>query len=110
MTMVFIGVGTAYKSITLAFRCLKGLRRANWSGLMSVMFPIPLQVYEVHWTRPDGSPIQHREYGQPVQGELAFDPFALMDEQEDSASTTVRIKPSPMYDNDKPANWEVDQV
>lgn len=92
--MLFIGLGVIYNSLMLAFRCLKGLRQSNWANLMSVMFPIPLTVYSVEWTRPDKEPIQHRKRGEPVQGELAFDPFALMDEQTDSARTTVNLVPT----------------
>lgn len=108
--LLFIGVIVAYKSLTLAFRCLKGLRRSNWANLMSVLFPIPLTVYEVSWTRPDGSPIQHRVEGQPVQGELAFDAFALMDEQIDSHRTTVNLVPVSTKPNYEPMNWSVNEV
>merc|ERR550525_586546 len=58
------------------------------------MFAVPITVYDVYWKRPNGRPIQHRENGDPVQGELAFDPFALMDEQPDSALTTLTLKPT----------------
>lgn len=78
----------------LAFRCLKGLRRSNWASLLSVKFSVPLNAYPTEWTTPDGGPIAHREEGQPVQGELAFDPFALMDEQPDSAVTRVKLLPT----------------
>jgi hypothetical protein len=60
---------------------------------MTVTFAVPLNAYAVEWTQPDGQPIQHRKEGEPVQGELAFDPFALMDEQPDSAHTVVNLRP-----------------
>lgn len=110
VNLMCIGVVTAYKSFTLAFRCLKGLRRSNWSGLMSVLFPVPLTVYEVYWTRPDGSAITFRKDCEPVQGELAFDPFALLDEQEDSGKTTVHFIPHPILPQDEPAHWDEDNV
>lgn len=108
--LMIIGITVAYKSLTLSFRCLKGLRRSNWASLMSVLFPIPATVYEVLWTRPDGSPIQHRVEGVPVQGELAFDPFALMDEQIDSGRTTVNLVPVSIKPSFEPMNWSVAEV
>lgn len=110
LVLTLVGVGSAYKSFTLAFRCLKGLRRQNWAGLMSVLYPIPLNVYEVDWKRPDGSQIQHREDGNPVQAELAFDPFALMDEQLDSAYTTVNLVPTTIDPRFEQSLWSVDDV
>mmetsp|Transcript_48223 Transcript_48223/g.149126 ORF Transcript_48223/g.149126 Transcript_48223/m.149126 type:complete len:469 (+) Transcript_48223:86-1492(+) len=95
LQVLVIGVTVAFKSFYMAFRCLKGLRRTNWASLLTVMFTIPLAVYPVTWTQPDGSAIQHRKDGEPVQGELAFDPFALMDEQPESADMTVQLKPIP---------------
>eukprot|EP00929_Paragymnodinium_shiwhaense_P031788 TRINITY_DN17739_c0_g1_i2.p1 TRINITY_DN17739_c0_g1~~TRINITY_DN17739_c0_g1_i2.p1 ORF type:complete len:499 (+),score=52.99 TRINITY_DN17739_c0_g1_i2:123-1619(+) len=91
--LLVLGILVMYKAVILGFRCLKGLRRANWANLLSVLFPIPLVVYPVQWTKPDGSPIQHRVAGQPVQGELAFDPFALMDEQLESGRSTLKMFP-----------------
>mmetsp|Transcript_95997 Transcript_95997/g.200531 ORF Transcript_95997/g.200531 Transcript_95997/m.200531 type:complete len:589 (-) Transcript_95997:107-1873(-) len=108
--LLFLGVVVAYKSFNLAFRCLKGLRRSNWANLMSVMFPIPLTAYEVKWTRPDGSPIQHRVPGQPVQAEMAFDAFALMDEQIDSHRTTVSLIPSAISPSFEPMFWSTTDV
>jgi len=90
------GVAAAYKAVILAFRCLKGLRRSNWASLLSVMFPIPMAVYDVEWTQPDGNPIQYRQKGEPVQAEPAFDPFALMDEQPESGTTTASLAPVPI--------------
>jgi len=90
----FIGASVVWKAFIIGFRCLKGLRRSNWANLLTVMFPVPLNVYPVEWTQPDGRPIQHRTEDDPVQGELAFDPFALMDEQPSSAETILVLKPS----------------
>mmetsp|Transcript_41319 Transcript_41319/g.95682 ORF Transcript_41319/g.95682 Transcript_41319/m.95682 type:complete len:485 (+) Transcript_41319:46-1500(+) len=97
--VLLMAVIIAYKSIMLGLRCLKGLRRSNWANLMTVMFAIPMTVYPAEWTRPDGTPIDRREPGQSVQGEPAFDPFAMMDEQHDSAHMTVELKPTRTVDS-----------
>mmetsp|Transcript_71771 Transcript_71771/g.201424 ORF Transcript_71771/g.201424 Transcript_71771/m.201424 type:complete len:588 (-) Transcript_71771:73-1836(-) len=109
-TLLLVGIVVAYKAFTLAFRCLKGLRRSNWASLMSVLFPVPLTVYEVMWTTPSGDPIQYRKEGDPVQGELAFDPFALMDEQPESGATTLTLVPTPIDPENEPATWTVEDV
>lgn len=88
-----IGLVTTLKAAFLAFRCLKGLRRSQWANLLSVTFPVPLTVYEVNWQQADGKPIRFRSEEMPVQGEVAFDPFAMMDEQPDSKFTTVHLRP-----------------
>lgn len=98
-----IGVLAAIKSFVLAFRCLKGLRRSSWANLMSVTFTVPVNAYSVEWTRPDGRPIKNRFEGQSVQSELAFDPFALMDEQPESANSHVTLKPTSVM------SWEFDE-
>lgn len=100
--LIGIGLLAAIKSFVMAFRCLKGLRRSNWANLMSVTFPVPVSAYSVEWATADGKPIKGRMEGQPVQSELAFDPFALMDEQPDSGNTHLTLKPSPVM------TWEVD--
>uniref|UniRef100_A0A7S2QQL6 SAM domain-containing protein n=1 Tax=Zooxanthella nutricula TaxID=1333877 RepID=A0A7S2QQL6_9DINO len=109
-TLLLIGAAVAYKSSILAFRCLKGLRRSNWANLLSILFPIPLTAYEVAWTRPDGQPIQRRKTGEPVQGEPAFDPFALMDEQPNSQRTTVAFMPVAIEPEYEPSNWAAEDV
>jgi len=101
LQVLFIGLSVTFKAFMFAFRCLKGLRRTNWASLLTVMFPVPLAVYPVRWTQPDGSPIMHRAEDEPVQGELAFDPFALMDEQPESAHTTLKLMPEPMNEEDR---------
>jgi len=90
-----IGVGTALKSLFVALRCLKGLRRSQWANLLSVVFPVPLTVYTVDWRQPDGKPIKFRDETMKVQEEVAFDPFAMMDEQLDSAFSTINLAPEP---------------
>lgn len=92
--LLMIGVLAAIKASVLAFRTLKGLRRSNWANLMSVTFAVPVNAYSVEWKHPDGSCIKNREAGDPVQSELAFDPFALMDEQPESANMHVTLRPS----------------
>merc|ERR1712232_922789 len=93
-----IGVLSLVKSLFVAFRCLKGLRRSNWASLLSVMFPIPVNAYSVEWTTPKGLPIRHRKQDEPIQSELAFDPFALMDEQPESKSTQVSLRPEFVFE------------
>jgi hypothetical protein len=96
VNLLIIGLLTTLKSFFIAFRCLKGLRRSQWANLLSVTFAIPLTVYPVVWRRSDGKPIDFRSEDMPEpQGEVAFDPFAMMDEQLDSASTTVQLRPVP---------------
>lgn len=96
MQILFIGFIMTFQSLMLGFRCLKGLRRNNWANLMSVTFAVPLTLYAVEWTQPDGRPIRFRKESEPVQGEPAFDPFAMMDEQPESKWTTVCLKPVPL--------------
>jgi len=107
LQVLFIGVSVTFKAFMIAFRCLKGLRRTNWASLLTVMFPVPLAVYPVRWTQPDGSPIMHRQEDEPVQGELAFDPFALMDEQPESAHTTVKLVPTVRDEEELAAEQEL---
>lgn len=95
-SIVSIGVATAFQGITLCMRTFKGLRRREWGCLLTVLYPVPVAVFPVHWTQPDGQPIQFRSDGEPVQGEPAFDPFALMDEQPMSHQLTVKLEPTPM--------------
>jgi len=61
---------------------------------MSVTFAVPVNAYAVEWKQPDGLPIRFREAGEPVQSELAFDPFAMMDEQPESANSHVTLRPT----------------
>jgi len=96
MNLAIVGIGTALKSIFLALRCLKGLRRSQWANLLSVVFPVPLTVYTVDWRQSNGQPIKFRTEHLAVQEEVAFDPFAMMDEQLDSAFTTVNLQPDPV--------------
>lgn len=98
-SLLVAGVTVTVKSLLVIMRTLKGLRRAQWANLMSVLFTIPLTVYAVEWRQPDGKPIQNRTDEMPdVQAEVAFDPFALMDEQPDSANNTCHLRPTPAYE------------
>jgi len=107
--LCIIGVLTIIKSFFLGFRCLKGLRRSQWANLLSVLFPVPLTVYSVDWRQPTGQPIKYRTEGVPVQAEVAFDPFAMMDEQLDSHITTVHLRPEPVhrYQHTASGGWKV---
>lgn len=95
--LTIIGVGTSIRSIFVAVRCLKGLRRSQWANLLSVLFPVPVTVYTVDWKQKNGQPIRFRTEDIAVQEEVAFDPFAMMDEQLDSAYTTVHLRPEPVH-------------
>lgn len=98
-----IGLLATIKAFIIGFRCLKGLRRSNWANLLTVTFTVPVNAYSVEWTQSDGGPIKNRTEGQPVQSELAFDPFALMDEQPESGNSHVTLKPSTVH------AWEMDE-
>jgi len=95
--LAVIGMATTMKSLFVAFRCLKGLRRSQWANLLSVVFPVPMTVYSVDWRQPDGQPIKHRVEGMAVQEEVAFDPFAMMDEQPDGDFTTLNLAPTRVH-------------
>jgi len=97
MNLTIVGVATTLKSLFVAFRCLKGLRRSQWANLLSVLFPVPMTIYSVTWRQSDGQPIRFRSEGMAVQEEVAFDPFAMMDEQPDSAFTTLHLRPEPVH-------------
>ncbi|CAE7558129.1 rnz [Symbiodinium necroappetens] len=107
VNLAVIGLVTTVKSAFLAFRCLKGLRRSQWANLLSVTFPVPLTVYTVDWQQADGQPIRFRTKEMPVQGEVAFDPFAMMDEQPDSAYTTVHLRPERVHRFEKSEHGEL---
>lgn len=97
VNLTIIGAITSLKSIFVAFRCLKGLRRTQWANLLSVLFPVPVTIYSVDWKQANGQPIKYRTEDISVQEEIAFDPFAMMDEQLDSAFTTVHLRPEPVH-------------
>lgn len=106
--LLVVSFGATIACLIRAWGCLKGLRNSNWATLMTVKFPVPLNVYPVVWTREDnngeyidGDPILHRDKFTPVQGEVAFDPFALMDEQVDCATTWCNIRPSKVGTREK---------
>jgi len=86
-TVLFVGMGT---------RTLKGLRCSIWANLITCSFSVPITVYPVQWKNKDEF-IKNRDsqadFFQPVQGEPAFDPFALLDEQPNSYETTITIEP-----------------
>eukprot|EP00930_Biecheleria_cincta_P027383 TRINITY_DN19247_c0_g1_i1.p1 TRINITY_DN19247_c0_g1~~TRINITY_DN19247_c0_g1_i1.p1 ORF type:complete len:649 (+),score=95.41 TRINITY_DN19247_c0_g1_i1:35-1981(+) len=105
VSLLFIGLGVTIQSLLVGFRCLKGLRRSQWANLMTVTFSVPVAVYEVLWAQPNGEPIKHRNKGEPVQAERAFDAFALMDEQPESRYTTVTLKPEFAYEVKKSGRW-----
>lgn len=106
-TLVFFASVIVIWAFSVAFRALKGLRRPNWANLFSVLYAVPIEVFPVMWERGEnygGGPIDFRKKGEPVQGEPAFDPFCLMDEQVESGRTTVRLRPEPQ-DPDQVGRW-----
>mmetsp|Transcript_42176 Transcript_42176/g.113775 ORF Transcript_42176/g.113775 Transcript_42176/m.113775 type:complete len:433 (-) Transcript_42176:27-1325(-) len=99
--MFCMGLAVMAHSTSLAFRALKGLRRSQWANLFSVLYAVPIAAFPVAWSRPPesgGGPVDNRTDGEPVQGEPAFDPFCLMDEQPESAFTRACLLPVPRPD------------
>jgi len=94
LRVVVLGTGVCWNSFNLTLRALKGLRRAQWANMFSVLYAVPIEAFPVVWERPAGSgPIRHRAEGEAIQSEPAFDPFCLMDEQPESAWTRALITP-----------------
>lgn len=94
--LVLLAVLMIIQSFGMAFRSLKGLRQARWACLFTVTYAMPIEVFPVVWGRPDEKefvPIQRRRPDEPVQGEPAFDAFALMDEQPESWRMKIELKP-----------------
>ena len=73
----------------MAFRCVKGLRRSQWANLITVLFSVPINVYPVTWGCLDVDS-EHSE-NEETQGEMAFDPFVLMDEQINSKALRLQL-------------------
>mmetsp|Transcript_15672 Transcript_15672/g.36739 ORF Transcript_15672/g.36739 Transcript_15672/m.36739 type:complete len:549 (+) Transcript_15672:163-1809(+) len=86
-----LGIGVCWHSFNLTFRALKGLRRAQWANMFSVLHSVPIEAFPVSW---DNTPLRWRKEGEAVQSEPAFDPFCLMDEQPDSAWLRVTLRPT----------------
>jgi len=96
LRLLAFGVAVLAHSVSLVLRTLKGLRRTEWANMLTVLYSVPVEAFPVQWERPDevgGGPIRWRHDGQPIQGEPAFDPFCLMDEQPESDWTRVKIEP-----------------
>jgi len=108
--LAVIGMATTMKSVFVTVRCLKGLRRAQWANLLSVVFPVPMTVYSVDWRQPDGQPIRHRDGSMAVQEEVAFDPFAMMDEQPDADFTTLNLAPTRVHAHQRNADGTVELI
>lgn len=90
--LVCIGLASAWWSGNLFQHTLRGLRHKEWASLFSVSYSVPTNVFPVRWAQPDGEPIGQREVSEPVQGEPAFDPFILMDEQPTSHRLFAQLK------------------
>ncbi|CAE8622545.1 unnamed protein product [Polarella glacialis] len=107
--VVVLGVGVCWHSSNLLLRALKGLRRAQWANMFSVLYSVPIEAFPIIWARPQeagGGPVQWRMGGEAVQSEPAFDPFCLMDEQPESAWTRPIIAPVSCKDEERQAVWE----
>lgn len=94
--LILMSVLMLIHTFGITFRALRGLRRARWGSLFTVTYVVPIEVFPVVWERPlemGGGPIQFRRENEEVQGEPAFDPFALMDEQPESWRSTVVLQP-----------------
>jgi len=90
--LIVISVTGLVKSLTVAFRCMKGLRRSQWANLISVLFSVPINVYPVTWSSlPDADWPEQCDDDTETQGERAFDPFVLMDEQLNSKSFKLQL-------------------
>ncbi|CAE7481164.1 unnamed protein product [Symbiodinium microadriaticum] len=100
LRIVVLGIGVCWHSINLTLRALKGLRRAQWANMFSVLYSVPVEAFPVVWERPQeagGGPAKWRTEGEAreicfcflfrsnsrpfeaMQSEPAFDPFCLMD-------------------------------
>eukprot|EP00435_Cladocopium_sp_Y103_P015937 s2165_g3.t3 len=90
--LIVISITGLVKSLTVAFRCIKGLRRSQWANLISVLFSVPINVYPVTWASlPDAHWPEMCDEDSETQGERAFDPFVLMDEQLNSKSLRLQV-------------------
>jgi len=106
LRVIVLGLGVCFNSISLVMRALRGLRRAQWANMFSVLYAVPIEAFPITWERPaDAGLIRHRTEGQAIQSEPAFDPFCLMDEQPESAWTSVKIVPVAMTDHQQ-LIWE----
>ncbi|CAE7704689.1 unnamed protein product [Symbiodinium pilosum] len=109
LRIVVLGIGVCWHSINLTLRALKGLRRAQWANMFSVLYSVPVEAFPVVWERPQeagGGPVKWRTEGEAMQSEPAFDPFCLMDEQPESAWTRAIIAPVPVKDDSRLTVWE----
>ncbi|CAE7661809.1 unnamed protein product [Symbiodinium sp. CCMP2456] len=109
LRIVVLGIGVCWHSINLTLRALKGLRRAQWANMFSVLYSVPVEAFPVVWERPQeagGGPVKWRTEGEAMQSEPAFDPFCLMDEQPESAWTRAIIAPVPVKDDSRLSVWE----
>ncbi|CAE7759239.1 rnz, partial [Symbiodinium sp. CCMP2456] len=75
LQLVTIAVTSLVKSLMVAFRCLKGLRNAQWANLITVLFNIPINIYPVTWASIDAELPPGVTEETETQGEPAFDPF-----------------------------------
>ena len=55
LRVLVLGAGVCWHSINLTLRALKGLRRAQWANMFSVLYSVPVEAFPVVWERPAGS-------------------------------------------------------
>ncbi|CAJ1407669.1 unnamed protein product, partial [Effrenium voratum] len=88
--LMMIAVTSLAKSLMVAMRCVKGLRRSQWANLITVLFSVPINAYPVTWASLDAEPPEGCDETE-TQGERAFDPFVLMDEQINSKNLRLEL-------------------
>ncbi|CAE7945415.1 unnamed protein product [Symbiodinium necroappetens] len=91
----------------VAFRCLKGLRNAQWANLITVLFNIPINIYPVTWASIDAELPPGVTEETETQGEPAFDPFVLMDEQLSSGNMRLELSAAWSWNITSPRGGDV---
>ncbi|CAK9115388.1 Hypothetical protein SCF082_LOCUS53403 [Durusdinium trenchii] len=89
--LIVISITGLVKSLMVAFRCIKGLRQSQWANLITVLFSVPINVYPVTWSSLDAELPETCDADTETQGERAFDPFVLMDEQVNSKTLRLQL-------------------
>ncbi|CAJ1451100.1 unnamed protein product, partial [Effrenium voratum] len=67
LRVVVLGTGVCWHAINLTLRALKGLRRAQWANMFSVLYSVPVEAFPVIWERPEeagAGPIRWRQEGE----------------------------------------------
>jgi len=107
LQLVTIAVTSLVKSLMVAFRCLKGLRNAQWANLITVLFNIPINIYPVTWASIDAELPPGATEETETQAEPAFDPFVLMDEQLSSGNLRLELSAAWSWNITSPRGGDV---